>query len=98
MPPAPMAATISYGPSRVPDASGIVERMPILPHPLAAAPRIGGDVLPVRHQRQSGAFAEMLLESEPRIADATTTDQVLAAARLMRRYADTPMDYADATL
>jgi len=43
-------------------------------------------------------FAELLLESETRLVDLTTADEILAAARLMERYADTPMDYADATL
>ena len=40
----------------------------------------------------------MLLESKTRLVDLTTADEILAAARLMGRYADTPMDYADATL
>jgi predicted nucleic acid-binding protein len=44
------------------------------------------------------AFAELLLESETRLVNLTTADEILAAARLMERYADTPMDYADATL
>jgi predicted nucleic acid-binding protein len=44
------------------------------------------------------AFAELLLESETRLVDLATADEILAAARLMERYADTPMDYADATL
>jgi hypothetical protein len=44
------------------------------------------------------AFAELLLESETRIVDLTMAFEILAAARLMERYADTPMDFADATL
>jgi len=44
------------------------------------------------------AFAELLLESETRLVNLTTADEILAATRLMKRYADTPMDFADATL
>ena len=43
-------------------------------------------------------FAELLAVSETRIVDLTEPAQVGVAARLMRKYADTPMDYADATL
>jgi predicted nucleic acid-binding protein len=44
------------------------------------------------------AFAELLLASGSRIADSGDPAQILAAARLMEKYADTPMDFADATL
>jgi uncharacterized protein len=44
------------------------------------------------------AFAELLLESETRMANLNTADEILTAVRLMDRYADTPMDFADATL
>lgn len=44
------------------------------------------------------AFAELLIESETRLVDLTMADEILTAARLMERYADTPMDFADATL
>lgn len=44
------------------------------------------------------AFAELLAASEARIADVAHADQVVAAARLMEKYAGTPMDFADATL
>jgi predicted nucleic acid-binding protein len=44
------------------------------------------------------AFAELLLESETRLVNLTMAYEILAAARLMERYADTPMDFADATL
>jgi predicted nucleic acid-binding protein len=43
-------------------------------------------------------FAELLVSSETRIAPAGDAAQTLLAARLMDRYADTPMDFADATL
>ena len=43
-------------------------------------------------------FAELLVASDVRIVDAIEPRQILAAARLMAKYADTPMDYADATL
>ena len=43
------------------------------------------------------SFAEMLLVSGTRIAALETAD-VVAAAELMNEYADTPMDFADATL
>ena len=43
------------------------------------------------------SFAELLLVSGTRIAPLKTAD-VVAAAELMNEYADTPMDFADATL
>jgi predicted nucleic acid-binding protein len=44
------------------------------------------------------SFAELLLASGTRIAESTQPQHVLAAAELMGKYADTPMDFADATL
>lgn len=44
------------------------------------------------------AFAELLVASGTRIAESFDPNQVLAATGLMSRYADTPMDFADATL
>ena len=44
------------------------------------------------------AFAELLLASRARIAGLNEPADVLAAAVLMGKYADTPMDFADATL
>lgn len=48
----------------------------------------------------SGAvsFAELLAASGTRIVDVAEPEAVLAAADLMAKYADTPMDFADATL
>jgi len=44
------------------------------------------------------AFAEFLVASGTRISASMTPEDVLAAAELMAKYADTPMDFADATL
>lgn len=44
------------------------------------------------------AFAELLVRSGVDVIEATQPAQVLAAAVLMRKYRDTPMDFADATL
>jgi predicted nucleic acid-binding protein len=44
------------------------------------------------------SFAELLLASGTRIAESTQPRHVVAAAELMAKYADTPMDFADATL
>lgn len=44
------------------------------------------------------AFAEFLLASETRIADLGAPQRIVEAVRLMTQYADTPMDFADATL
>jgi predicted nucleic acid-binding protein len=44
------------------------------------------------------SFAALLVASEIRMSAAPTPDDVLAAAELMAKYADTPMDFADATL
>ncbi len=44
------------------------------------------------------AFAELLMASGTQIADVSDPEAVLAAANLMATYADTPMDFADATL
>jgi predicted nucleic acid-binding protein len=43
-------------------------------------------------------FAELLAASDTRIAESTNPAQILAAAQLMDKYSDTPMDFADATL
>lgn len=45
-----------------------------------------------------GAFAELLVASGIRITGPTEPQDVASAADLMNKYADTPMDYADATL
>jgi uncharacterized protein len=44
------------------------------------------------------AFAEFLTSADVRLLGLTDVQDVAAAARLMRQYADTPMDFADATL
>ena len=44
------------------------------------------------------AFAEMLTGAAVQIVDALQPSRVLTAAKLMAKYADTPMDFADATL
>ena len=44
------------------------------------------------------AFAELLIASEVRVAESAQPEQVMVAARLMEKYTDTPMDFADATL
>jgi len=44
------------------------------------------------------ALAEFLLVSGTRVVESTQPEQVASAAALMRKYADTPMDFADATL
>lgn len=44
------------------------------------------------------AFAELLVASGTQIAEACDPKMVLVAADLMASYADTPMDFADATL
>jgi predicted nucleic acid-binding protein len=44
------------------------------------------------------AFAELLSASNTRIAELTDPRRVLVASQMMHKYADTPMDYADATL
>jgi len=43
-------------------------------------------------------FAELLAASDAQVAESTQPRQVVAAARLMDKYADTPMDFADSTL
>jgi hypothetical protein len=43
-------------------------------------------------------FAELLVASGARLAELSEPEAVLAAADLMARYSDTPMDFADATL
>lgn len=44
------------------------------------------------------SFAELLVASSTQIADVSEPETVLVAADLMAKYADTPMDFADATL
>lgn len=44
------------------------------------------------------SFAELLTRADVKVVDLVQPQQVLAAARLMKKYADTPMDFADATL
>jgi predicted nucleic acid-binding protein len=59
-----------------------------------------GEVMYFVSERASGpiSFAKFLLGSGVRIVDSTRPQQVLAAAELMSKYSDTPMDFADATL
>jgi predicted nucleic acid-binding protein len=44
------------------------------------------------------SFAQFLVGAGIRVAESSQPEQVLAAAELMNRYSDTPMDFADATL
>lgn len=44
------------------------------------------------------SFAEFLASSNVQVVEAMQPSQILAAAALMKKYADTPMDFADATL
>jgi hypothetical protein len=44
------------------------------------------------------SFAKLLIGSEVRVLGSLAPAQILKAAELMEKYADTPMDYADATL
>ena len=44
------------------------------------------------------AFAELLIASGTQIAETSDPKMMLVAADLMASYADTPMDFADATL
>jgi predicted nucleic acid-binding protein len=44
------------------------------------------------------SFASFLVASDTQISVSMTSEDVLGAAELMTKYADTPMDFADATL
>ncbi len=44
------------------------------------------------------SFAQLLIASDVRIVESMQPPQILRAAELMSKYADTPMDFADATL
>jgi predicted nucleic acid-binding protein len=50
------------------------------------------------HPNGAFAFAQFLTGTRVRIVESTQAVQILAAAEMMNRYADTPMDFADATL
>ena len=44
------------------------------------------------------AFAQLLLDSGIQVSEYSQPDHVMSASKLMTKYADTPMDFADATL
>jgi uncharacterized protein len=44
------------------------------------------------------SFAELLVRARVQIVDVLQPPRIAAAAALMKNYADTPMDFADATL
>ena len=44
------------------------------------------------------SFAELLARARVQIVDVPQASRIMAAAALMKKYADTPMDFADATL
>jgi predicted nucleic acid-binding protein len=44
------------------------------------------------------SVAEFLASSNTQVVEAMQPSQILAAAALMKKYVDTPMDFADATL
>jgi uncharacterized protein len=44
------------------------------------------------------SFAELLVRARVQIVDVLQASRIMAAAALMKKYADTPMDFADATL
>jgi hypothetical protein len=48
--------------------------------------------------RGPGSLAELVAASSMEVFDLSQAPELRAAAALMTRYADTPMDYADATL
>ena len=44
------------------------------------------------------SFAELLARARVQVVDVLQTSRIAEAAALMKKYADTPMDFADATL
>jgi predicted nucleic acid-binding protein len=44
------------------------------------------------------ALAELLLNAGARVEESTQPEQLIEAGQMMDKYADTPMDFADATL
>jgi predicted nucleic acid-binding protein len=67
---------------------------------LVTTPTVVTEVMHLLGDAPTGpeAFAEFLTSAQVRLLGVTGTEDVAAAARLMRQYADTPMDFADATL
>jgi predicted nucleic acid-binding protein len=50
------------------------------------------------HADGPASFAALLLDADVQVVEASQPEDVLGAAALMKKYSDTPMDYADATL
>lgn len=67
---------------------------------LATTGAVIGEVMYFISEYQSGpvTFAKFLIASGVRIVESAQPQDVFTAARLMEKYSDTPMDFADATL
>src|SRR5262249_25600279 len=78
----------------------VVERLDGFTGPLVTTAAVVTEVMYFLSDAPDGPtpFAELLLAWEVRVAESSQPLQVAAAAKLMAKYADTPMDFADATL
>jgi predicted nucleic acid-binding protein len=67
---------------------------------LATTSAVVAEVMYFISEHPSGplSFAQFLIAARVHISEACQPGQILAAANLMGRYSDTPMDFADATL
>ena len=67
---------------------------------LATTGAVIGEVMYFLSEFPSGpvAFAKLLISSHVQVVELIQPARALAAAELMQKYSDTPMDFADATL
>lgn len=91
---------VSYLHRKDPAHDGVASFIDSFKGRLATTSAVIGEVMYFISELPDGpiAFAEFLMRSDTQIAELSQPKHILAAAQLMKKYSDTPMDFADATL
>src|SRR5437879_3537849 len=91
---------VSYLNRKDPAHDGVASFIDKFKGRLATTSAVIGEVMYFISELPDGplAFAEFLMRSRTQIAEFSQPKHILAAAQLIKKYIDTPMDFADATL
>jgi hypothetical protein len=91
---------VAYLDQADPHHAGVAARLEAFAGQLVTTGAVVTEVMYFVADTPGGAlsFAELLADADVDVVEALVPERILAAARLMAKYADTPMDFADATL
>jgi predicted nucleic acid-binding protein len=78
----------------------VVQKLDVFSKPLVTTSAVITEAMHMLSDARDGplVLAEFVETTDLRIFESTRTGQIRQAALLMRKYSDTPMDFADATL